>query len=175
MERSDASEAPDRFITDSSDDDSLTRFDSYSSRALNNTRADQPGVQVAGDEVTNCTLQRPSNRPTRYECGCGLPLGHAGLCPFNSTEEARLEVLKGCVAQPVPFVSDADVHRLIESQAAGKAAHQEQDGGYKCGMCGRVTRPHPCPFKRCPVCGRRRGDHNNNTFCQDKSKERRKK
>jgi hypothetical protein len=108
-----------------------------------------------------------TNRPEGYSCACGLPLGHAGLCPFNSTEEARKEVLKGVVVKPMPLVPD--VQRLIELHklhAAGNATRQEQDGGvYNCGNCGPVTRPHPCPFKPCPVCGRRMRDHNNNTFC----------
>jgi hypothetical protein len=166
IERSEASEAPDRSIVDSSDNDSLSGSAANSLCALNNPRTDQPRVQVARDEATR-TLQRLANRPEGYRCACGLPLGHAGLCPFNSTEEARKEVLKGVVVKPMPLVPD--VQRLIELHklhAAGNATRQEQDGGvYNCGNCGPVTRPHPCPFKPCPVCGRRMKDHNNNTFC----------
>jgi hypothetical protein len=79
MERSEASEAPDSSIADSSDD-SLSGSDANSLRALNIPRTDQSRVQVAGDEATNNTLQRPVNRPEEYRCGCGLPLRHVGLC-----------------------------------------------------------------------------------------------
>ena len=58
MKRSKTSEASDRFIADSPDDDYLISFDSYSSRALNNPRTDQPRVEVAGDEPASATLQR---------------------------------------------------------------------------------------------------------------------
>jgi hypothetical protein len=166
MEVSGASEAADRSIAYSSDD-SLSGSDSNSLRALNIPRTDQSRVQLVGDEATSSTLQRPANRPEEYRCGCGLPLRHVGLCRFNSTEAARLEVLEGVVVQPMPFVSEADIHRLLELHAAGNGASQDQDEGYMCWNCGPVTRPHACPFKRCPICGRRRRDHNNNTFCRN--------
>jgi hypothetical protein len=53
-------------------------------------------------------------------------------------------------------------------------------GEYNCGMCGVPKRGHKCPYKKqkgkkkeaekpcpelCPVCGRRRRDHDDNTFC----------
>jgi hypothetical protein len=170
MERSEPSVASDCSIADSFDESSLNGSDANSFRALNNPRTDQPRVQVAGDEAIG-TLQRPANRSEGYRCGCELPLGHSGLCPFNSTQAARREVLEGVVVQPMPLVPD--VQRLIQLRAAGNALRQEQDGKYEnCGVCGRVTRPHGavCPFKPCPLCGRRRRDHNNNTFCRNQSK-----
>jgi hypothetical protein len=117
------------------------------------------------------TLQRPANRSEGYKCECRRPLGHTGLCPFNSTLEARWEVLEGVVVQPMPLVPD--VQRLIELHAAGNAPRQEQDKGcgiYKCGNCGPVPRPHTCPFDPCPVCEGRRRNHNDNTFCPNRPK-----
>jgi hypothetical protein len=57
MKRSEASEASDCSVDDSSDD-TLSRTNANLSRALNNPRTDLPRVQVAGDEAASSTLQR---------------------------------------------------------------------------------------------------------------------
>jgi hypothetical protein len=173
---SEASEAPDRFIADSADDDTLnsSAVDANSPRALNNPRTDQPRGKVAGDETTR-TLQSLANRREGYQCGCGLSKGHPGICQFNTTEEARQEVLERKVVQPMP--SAPDVQKLMELKAGGKAAHQEQYGRrHSCGRCGEQdpSRPHKCPLTKCPVCGRRRKEHFNDTLCP-KPKKRKKK
>ena len=159
--------------------------------ASNNTFEHNVSKTKTRRKQSQTTRQIPANRSEQgYKCRCGRLLVHVGLCPYNSTEEARRlvdaklcpynsteeerrKVLGGIVTQPIPSVSEADIQRLIEKQAAGDAARQEQDEGcgiYMCGNCGQVARPHVCPFERCPVCGRWRKDHNNNTFCPNKSK-----
>jgi hypothetical protein len=116
---------------------------------------------------------RSSNRPKRYKCGpcrCGRRLGHTGLCLFNTTKGARQEARGERVDKPIILPLPPDATLLKKFEAAGYSDRQEQDGKYDCGSCGRVPRPHACPAKRCPICGERRKDHNNSTFCPKKSK-----
>ena len=114
--------------------------------------------------------------------------------PSDSTAEVELETRvnnAAAIGSPIGTAASAstqeasNVSNQDTSNNTSKPRKQNQTTHlrpsnrptkYQCGFCGQVARPpgrpHAaiCPYKRCPVCGERRKDHNNNTFCPSKSK-----